>query len=145
MYTSEGAEIRLKQLEQEIMSDKASSLSDMGVRGNAPKALMVCFMLAIWQQFTGINAIIFYSAQIFGSTSDPTDIYTGLIVAVLVGGVNFGSTIIALLFVEKLGRRIMLVSGMGAMCVGHVLTGLFESLEMGTLEKVALLAFIAAY
>lgn len=45
--------------------------------------------------------------------------------AVLVGSVNFGATIIALLFVERLGRRVMLVVGFGVMCVCEVLTGIF--------------------
>ncbi len=41
---------------------KGSSLSDQGVRGNAPRSLMVCIALAVLQQFTGINGIIFYSS-----------------------------------------------------------------------------------
>lgn len=65
--------------------------------------------------------------------------------AVLVGGVNFGATLLALFFVERLGRRKMLVIGFGAMCVFELLTGIFETMEMDVPEKVALLAFIAAY
>ncbi len=46
-------------------------------------------------------------------------------VAVLVGGVNFGSTLVALLFVERLGRRTMLLVGFALMCICEVLTGVF--------------------
>ena len=50
----------------------------------------------------------------------------------LVGGVNFGSTVVALLFVEKLGRRTMLLIGFALMCVFQLLTGIFEAQKMDT-------------
>ena len=61
VFTAEGAEVRLRQLEIETSSLMSTSLSEGGVRGNAFKAMLVSWSLAILQQFTGINAIIFYS------------------------------------------------------------------------------------
>ena len=84
VFTAEGAEVRLRQLEIETSSLMSTSLSEGGVRGNAFKAMLVSWSLAILQQFTGINAIIFYSTQIFQSKTDDHDIYSGLVVRLLI-------------------------------------------------------------
>ena len=66
-------------------------------------------------------------------------------VAVLVGCVNYGGTLLALVFIEKLGRKPMMIIGFFAMAVFQLLTGIFDVKGMETLEKVSILLFIAAF
>lgn len=61
VYTSEGAEMRLKQLEFEI-SGVTNSQSNNSIKANSTRALWVCIFLSIFQQLSGINGIIFYSS-----------------------------------------------------------------------------------
>lgn len=63
----------------------------------------------------------------------------------LVGSVNYGSTLLALIFVEKLGRKLIMIIGFFAMAIFELLTGIFDSKGMETPEKVSILLFIAAF
>jgi sugar porter (SP) family MFS transporter len=75
------------------------------------KPLLIGIGLAVFQQITGINAIIYYADQIFASAgfapSSQADLTTWAI-----GGVNVAATVIALLFVDRLGRRPLLLAGL---------------------------------
>ena len=63
VYTSDGAETRLRQLEKEIAGDPSSTpKSNNSIKSNSNKALFVCILLSIFQQLSGINGIIFYSS-----------------------------------------------------------------------------------
>ena len=71
-------------------------------------SLGVC--LQIIQQITGINIILFYAPRIFqiaGFSSSSEQLWG----TILVGIVNMLSTIIAILFVDKLGRKPMMTLG----------------------------------
>ena len=63
----------------------------------------------------------------------------------LVGSVNCGSTLLALAFVDLLGRKLMLVVGFFVMTAFDVLTGVFVLLDNNSLEKVMILLFIVAF
>ena len=58
---------------------------------------------------------------------------------------NCGSTLLALAFIEKLGRKMIMIIGFFAMAVFEVMTGIFDSKGMNTPEKVSILLFIAAF
>lgn len=58
---------------------------------------------------------------------------------------NCGSTLLALGFIEKLGRKMIMIIGFFAMAVFEVMTGIFDSKGMNTPEKVSILLFIAAF
>jgi sugar porter (SP) family MFS transporter len=78
------------------------------------KALFVAVGFTVLQQVTGINTIIYYGPQIFalaGIGSDKNAIFATLLVAV----VNVLATIIALVFVDRVGRKPLLYWGVGGM------------------------------
>lgn len=69
------------------------------------KPLSISLGLMFFQQLSGINAVIFYTTSIFkasGSTIDPN------ICTVIIGAVNFISTFIATVLIDRLGRKILL-------------------------------------
>jgi len=70
------------------------------------------------QQWTGINAIIYYAPTIFGQIG-LTGGSIGLLATGIVGIVNFVMTIPAVLFVDNFGRRPLLVWGEVNMAISH--------------------------
>jgi len=74
-----------------------------------------CVVLQMSQQFCGINAVFYYSASIFeGVIDDP------LVGSSLVSGVNVAATYVALLLMDKFGRRTLLLWSTGGMLVSCV-------------------------
>jgi len=66
--------------------------------------------VAILQQITGINSVFFYAPMIFEQSGIGTD--ASFMQAVLVGLVNLVFTVLAILLIDKLGRRPLLGAGL---------------------------------
>ena len=77
--------------------------------------LTIGIALAILQQITGINSVFFYAPMIFEQSGIGTD--AAFMQAVLVGLVNLAFTIVAIMLIDKLGRRPLLVVGMTGIAV----------------------------
>lgn len=75
-------------------------------RKNRPQ-LVISVALQIFQQFTGINAIMFYAPVLFNTLGFGGD--ASLYSAVITGAVNVISTVVSIYTVDKLGRRILLL------------------------------------
>ena len=69
--------------------------------------------IQIFDQCTGINSIIYYSPIIFQQARGTIDnqMERALLITALVGSVNFLATIPAVIFLDKLGRRLVLILG----------------------------------
>jgi len=72
--------------------------------------LIAGITLAILQQITGINAVFFYAPMIFEQSGIGTN--AAFMQAVLVGLTNVVFTIVAMLLIDRLGRRPLLLVGM---------------------------------
>jgi MFS family permease len=88
--------------------------------------LAVGLIVAVLQQVTGINAVFFYAPMIFEQSGIGTD--AAFMQAVLVGLTNVAFTVVALLVIDRLGRRPLLLVGVGciAICMGALAWG-FDS------------------
>ncbi|KAF4628363.1 hypothetical protein G7Y89_g9789 [Cudoniella acicularis] len=86
------------------------------------RRLLIACLLQIIQQFTGINAIIYYAPQIFkaiGLTGNSID----LLATGVVGVINFFSTIPAIMFLDRWGRRKVLIIGAIGMGISQLIVG----------------------
>ena len=72
--------------------------------------LIAGIILGLFQQFSGINAILYYGPLIF-TTAGFTPVNNALLATFCLGVINFIFTAITLLSVDRLGRRNMLLSG----------------------------------
>jgi MFS family permease len=72
--------------------------------------LTIGISIAILQQITGINSVFFYAPMIFEQSGIGTD--ASFMQAVLVGLVNLVFTVLAILLIDKLGRRPLLGAGL---------------------------------
>jgi MFS transporter, SP family, sugar:H+ symporter len=85
-------------------------------------ALLVAIGLAVFQQFVGINTIIYYAPTTLTQVgfSDADAIYANIIIGVL----NVAMTIVAIKLIDRVGRKPMLLAGLGGMIASLVVLGL---------------------
>ena len=111
--------------------------------------------LAVLQQITGINAIIYYSDQIFAAAGFTTPAAQTEATTWAIGGVNVLSTFIAIAFIDRLGRRPLLIAGLVGMgfslaAVGFAfrqsqMTGASGNAALGVVTLAALVVFIVSF
>lgn len=112
-------------------------------------ALIVGVGLAIFQQITGINTVIYYAPTILEKVGFSAG---GAIAATAlgVGAVNVGFTILAVYIVDRVGRRPLLLIGLIGMIVSLGLLGVVFSLgatsgAAGLLATICLALYIASF
>lgn len=77
------------------------------------KAVLIGCAIAILGQFMGVNAVLYYGPEIFGNAGMTGDV--SLLSQVLVGTVNFVTTILATLIIDKVGRKRLVYWGVSGM------------------------------
>lgn len=77
--------------------------------------VIIAFGLAFFQQITGINAIFYYAPTIFEQAGGSTD--ASFLQAIVVGLTNLIFTFVAIWFIDKLGRKPLLIIGTSAMAI----------------------------
>ena len=83
--------------------------------------LIIGVILSILSQVTGINVIMYYAPEIFKSTGDGSS--SALMQTVLVGGINVLMTLVAIKYVDSVGRKKLLLIGAAGMAVCLALIG----------------------
>jgi SP family arabinose:H+ symporter-like MFS transporter len=92
--------------------------------------LTIGVTIAILQQITGINSVFFYAPMIFEQSGIGTD--AAFMQAVLVGIVNLVATIVAILLIDKLGRRPLMITGLVIIATSMLLLAYsFGTAELG--------------
>jgi sugar porter (SP) family MFS transporter len=84
--------------------------------------LLVGVLLAVFQQITGINTVIYYAPTLLQGAGLGNN--AALLANVVNGAVNVGMTIVAIWLLDKVGRRPLLLSGTAGMAVGMVVVAL---------------------
>ncbi|HEY0447835.1 sugar porter family MFS transporter [Actinophytocola sp.] len=97
------------------------SRRDLLARGVRP-ALWVGVLMAIFQQITGINTVIYYAPSLLAGAGLGNG--ASLLANVVNGVVNVGMTIVAIRLLDRTGRRPLLLAGTAGMVVGMVMTAL---------------------
>jgi sugar porter (SP) family MFS transporter len=102
-------------------------------------ALIIGVTLAVLQQITGINTVIYYGPQIF-QMAGISSASASILAQTLVGAVNSGMTLIAIFFVDRLGRKPLLYAGLTGMFVAlAVMAYAFSEPHLsGSLAAIAL-------
>ncbi len=106
--------------------------------------LFVGIMLSVFQQLVGINAVLYYAPLMFSNMGASAD--SALLQTVVVGAANTIFTIVAILTVDRLGRKPLLVIGALVMAVSMIALGcLFNARAVGLGSLVAVVAYIAGF
>jgi sugar porter (SP) family MFS transporter len=112
-------------------------------------ALVVGVGLAILQQVTGINTVIYYAPTIVEFTGVNSSAGS-ILAAVGVGIINVGFTVLALRLLDRAGRRTLLMIGVSGMVVslfalGLAFTGGGDSTLASVVAIVSLMAYVASF
>lgn len=108
------------------------------------KALFVGIGLSILQQLTGINAILYYAPEIFKSLGSSTD--ASLLETSILGVVNLIFTLLAIKWVDKMGRKPLLYIGSAGMTISLAAVGVFIYNEaVGNYVLPFLILFMASF
>ena len=108
------------------------------------KAIIVAFLVAMFNQFSGINAILYYAPRIFEQSGLSSG--DSLLQSVAIGIVNLVFTFIGFLLIDKAGRRKLLMFGsMGmAVCLG-VASYIFFAFDLGGIPLLISILFYIAF
>ena len=108
-------------------------------------AMVVGMFLAFFSQITGINAIIYYAPEIFKNIGFGAD--SAMFQTVIIGTVNTVFTFVAIAFIDKYGRRTLLLWGISGMiiCLGGVGLMFHFELSSGPWLLLFILGFIASF
>ena len=77
--------------------------------------LVIGVSIGVLQQITGINAVFFYAPMIFEQSGIGTN--ASFVQAALLGLVNLVFTVVALVFIDRLGRRPLLAAGLAGITI----------------------------
>lgn len=144
IYGSLGeANNQLMQTKSVVSSEQKSEwklLFKPGIR----KAVLVGMAIAILGQFMGVNAVLYYGPTIFEESGLSSG--DSLFFQVLVGAVNMGTAILALLIIDKIGRKKLVYYGVSGMIATLILIGTYFMVGKALgITAIALLIFILAY
>ncbi len=110
-------------------------------------ALLVAVGLAVFQQFVGINTVIYYAPTIFGYAGF-SSASAAILATSIVGVVNVLATILSLLLVDHIGRRPLLLTGISGMIVTLAAMGvvfLIGPQHAGWFVLICLLLYILSF
>ncbi|MFD6676092.1 sugar porter family MFS transporter [Rhodococcus zopfii] len=128
---------RVHEIRLTLRHESTRSFGDIrGPRFGLQPLVWVGIIMAIFQQFVGINAIFYYSTTLWKSVgfSENQSFTTSVITSVI----NVGMTFVAILFVDRIGRRILLMIGSIGMFVSLLLAAVAFSQAVGEGENVEL-------
>ncbi|HEY6904589.1 MAG TPA: sugar porter family MFS transporter [Candidatus Acidoferrales bacterium] len=147
--TAAGADAELKDIEASIQhSEERGRLSDL-LHPSLRAALVVGIGLAILQQITGINTVIYYAPLIIQSAGIPSA--SGAILATAgIGVVNVLMTIVSMWLIDRAGRRPLLLTGIAGMIVtlfalGYAFHAPMHGGSLATVAVICMMLYVASF
>jgi SP family arabinose:H+ symporter-like MFS transporter len=136
------AQREIRQIDEALRQEEGrwSELFTSGYR----RALMIGILLAVFSQFSGINAIMYYAPELFKAAGYGTD--TAFLQTVTVGVINLLFTLVAIGLVDRAGRKPLLIAGTLVQVVSLSLVGLmYHCRNHGPFLVGGILTFVAAF
>jgi sugar porter (SP) family MFS transporter len=137
----------LDEIQEENERERKTRVREL-FTGRLRPMLLIGLALAIAQQFVGVNTVIYYAPTILSDTGLGNS--AALAQTVAVGVTNVVFTIVAVLLLDRLGRRALLLTGTAGLLVALVVLGVYFSSstlqsDYGWVALAGLLLFIAAF
>lgn len=130
----------LAEIEESLKEEKAGQKERLFTRKySLPITLAV--LLATFNQFTGINAILYYAPRIFGMAGLASD--SAMLQSVSIGFTNVVFTVLAMVFIDKFGRKTLLTIGSVGMVVFLSLTAF--TMNRGVQDGYAIVFYLIGF
>nr|WP_324252775.1 sugar porter family MFS transporter [Vibrio cincinnatiensis] len=142
---NKGAKSDVEHQWQEIQSSFKQRNNSAIIAGGFMGVLVIGIMLSVLQQVTGINVFLYYAPTILKGFSN-SSIDIALLQTILVGAVNLSFTVVAILTVDKFGRRPLMMIGASLMAVSMIAIGTAAYMNaIGGYLLVFVLLYIGAF
>jgi sugar porter (SP) family MFS transporter len=135
----------LENIQNNHVAEKAMGHSEDLLNGKNKMPIFLAVVFAIFNQVSGINAIIYYAPRIFEMTGLGKD--SALLSTVGIGVVNFFFTLLAINFIDRIGRRtLMLIGSIGLITTLGLVSRAFYTEDFGGWDvTIYLLMYIAFF
>lgn len=146
LHDKEEAQKEIDEIKFSLKKERKTQLKGASVlQKSVIPIIVIGSILSLLQQFTGINAVLYYGGDIFekalGFTQEDV-----LAQQILLGAVNFIFTFLAMFTVDKLGRKPLIYIGAFGMILGFLFLGGSLYLDaVGLISLIGILLFIGSF
>jgi sugar porter (SP) family MFS transporter len=139
----EDISIMLEEIKNSINSDVADHIRYM-FRKPYLRLMIIGILVGMFNQFTGIAVVMIYSSDIFRAAGFSTQ--SAILQTVIVGFTNLSFTIIAMFFIDRIGRKkLLLIGSIGMSIFLAVFSFIFFYDIKGSLPMIFMIAFVACF
>ena len=133
---------KAKQILEDIKSTVETSKVKLYSYGKA--VIIIGILLSVFQQFVGINVALYYAPRIFESMGAAKD--ASMLQTIIMGLVNVVFTVVAILTVDKWGRKPLLIVGSIGMAIGMIAISTLAFLDIiGTTTLIFIIIYTASF
>jgi len=133
LVTQEEAEKEISEIRASLAEQHSGKLFSFGVL-----LVFIGIMLSVFQQFVGINVVLYYATDIFKGMGLTTN--ASLFQTIIVGFVNLTFTVVAILTVDRMGRRPL--QSIGALVMAVSMNALGTDFWLGGQGMIALVCML---
>jgi SP family xylose:H+ symportor-like MFS transporter len=139
LVTKEESEKELSEIRASLSEHHSGKMFSFGAL-----VIFIGLLLSMFQQFVGINVVLYYATDIFQGMGMTTN--ASLLQTIIVGAVNLTFTVVAILTVDRFGRRPLQIIGALIMAVSMIALGsAFWLGGKGMLALVSMLVYTAGF
>jgi len=139
LVTPEEGEQEISEIRASLGEHHSGKLFSFGVL-----VVFIGIMLSVFQQFVGINVVLYYATDIFKGMGMTTN--ASLLQTIIVGAVNLTFTVVAILTVDHMGRKPLQIIGALVMAVSMIALGTdFWLGGQGMVALVCMLVYTAGF
>ena len=140
VYSIEVARTKLEEIKNEVLGSIKKTSNVFSRIYSFP--LMLAFLVAFFNQLSGINFLLYYAPEIFGRAG----IENPFLASVYVGLANLVFTIIGMSLIDKFGRRQLLIIGsIGYIISLSVVAWAFKTDASATVLLTFIIIFVASH
>jgi SP family xylose:H+ symportor-like MFS transporter len=137
--TKEQAKNILQEITSTITETVKSKIFSYG-----KKIIVIGVLLSVFQQFVGINVVLYYAPRIFESMGVARD--ASMLQTIVMGFVNVVFTVVAIITVDKWGRKPLLVTGSIGMAAGMIAIAVLSYYDIiSILTLIFIIIFTASF
>lgn len=123
------------------LGDRTSTYREL-LKPDVRKLVVIGVLLAVFQQITGINTVIYYAPTLLHQAGLGNS--ASLLANVGNGVVNVGMTVVAIWLIDKVGRRVLLIGGTAGMAVALFVVAATFAVSGSTLGHTAAIVAVAS-
>lgn len=106
--------------------------------------IIIGILLSVFQQFVGINVVLYYAPEIFKNMGSQTD--AALLQTIIVGIINLSFTVVAIMTVDKFGRKpLQIIGALGMAMFMFALGFTFFFKSVGLASLIFMLGYVASF